>query len=70
MDSLGDDPEGLGFDMPMLMNQQNQMFGSYGNEGSPMPSGLAGPSFQDDAMMGSTEDQNDAKRRRIARVSL
>lgn len=68
MEGLGDGTEGLGFGMPMLMNQQPHLFGAYGQDGSPVQSVL--PAFQDEPSMSTGEDQNDAKRRRIARVRI
>ncbi|KAF9886071.1 hypothetical protein FE257_012006 [Aspergillus nanangensis] len=68
MDGMGEAPEGMGFDMPMLMNQQSHIFGAYGHEGSPMPSMLQNPTFENDSSMGMGDDSNDAKRRRIARA--
>lgn len=68
MEGIGDGSDGMGFDMPMLMNQQPQFFGAYGQDGSPVPSVLPGQTFQDEPSMGVGDDQNDAKRRRIARV--
>ena len=68
MEGIGDGSDGMGFDMPMLMNQQPQFFGAYGQDGSPVPSVLPGQTFQDEQSMGVGDDQNDAKRRRIARV--
>lgn len=65
---MGDGPDGMGFDMPMLMNQQSNLYGPYAHDASPVPPGLAGPSMNDEPVMGSGEDHNDAKRRRIARV--
>lgn len=69
MDGMGEAPDGMGYDMPMLMNQQPHLFGHYAHENSPMLSGLANPSYENEPTMGATEDNNDAKRRRIARVS-
>ncbi|PYI07288.1 fungal-specific transcription factor domain protein [Aspergillus sclerotiicarbonarius CBS 121057] len=68
MDGIGEAPDGMGFDMPMLMNQQQQFFGAYGPDGSPMASAHQNLSFQDDPSMGAGDDSNDAKRRRIARA--
>lgn len=73
MDSLGDGPEGaMGFDMPMMMNQQHQQQpqfypppAAYPQDASPV---LGGPILNDDAAMGTGEEHSDAKRRRIARV--
>lgn len=70
MEGIGDAPDGMGFDMKMMVNQQpNPYGGTFAQDASPVYSGLPGPSFQDDPAMGMGEDQNDAKRRRIARVS-
>ncbi|PYH95542.1 fungal-specific transcription factor domain protein [Aspergillus ellipticus CBS 707.79] len=67
MDGIGDAPEGMGFDMPMLMNNQQQFFGAYGPDGSPI--GMQqNMSYQDDPSMGAGDDSNDPKRRRIARA--
>lgn len=68
MEGMGDGTEGLGFDMPMLMNQQSHLFGAYSQDGSPVQTVL--PAFQDEPSMSTGEDQNDAKRRRIARVRM
>ncbi|KAL2868653.1 transcription factor atrR [Aspergillus lucknowensis] len=67
MDGIGDGPNGMGFDMPMLMNQQASFFGAYGHDGSPVTAALPNPTFNDDPSMG-TDDNNDPKRRRIARA--
>jgi hypothetical protein len=69
MDGIGDGPNGMPFDMPMLMNQQTPLFGAYGHDGSPVTAALPNPSFHDDPSMG-LDDNNDPKRRRIARVSV
>lgn len=68
MDGMGEAPEGMGFDMPMLMNQRPNIYGSFPQDASPMSHGLPGPSLNDEPTMGTAEDNNDAKRRRIARV--
>jgi hypothetical protein len=68
MEGLGGDPEGMAFDMPMLMNQPPQIFGAYNPDGSPVPASLSGPLFHDDPNMHTGDESNDAKRRRIARV--
>lgn len=68
MEGMGDTTDGMGFDMPMLMNQQPQFLGAYGQDASPVPSVFQNATFQDDPATGTGEDQNDAKRRRIARV--
>ncbi|KAL3488492.1 fungal-specific transcription factor domain-containing protein [Aspergillus germanicus] len=67
MDGIGDGPNGMPFDMPMLMNQQTPLFGAYGHDGSPVTAALPNPSFHDDPSMG-LDDNNDPKRRRIARA--
>lgn len=69
MDGIGDGTDGMGFDMPMLMNQQPHLFGAYNHDGSPINSALPNPTFNDDPAMGLGDDSNDPKRRRIARVS-
>ncbi|KAL6237640.1 hypothetical protein BDW75DRAFT_203236 [Aspergillus navahoensis] len=70
MDGIGDGPgpNGMGYDMPMLMNQQTPIFRAYGSEGSPVTTALQNPSFHDEASMGIGDENNDAKRRRIARA--
>lgn len=68
MEGIGDATDGMGFDVPMMMNQQPSFLGAYGQDTSPVPSVFPGATFQDDAGMGLGDDQNDAKRRRIARV--
>ncbi|PKY06546.1 fungal-specific transcription factor domain protein [Aspergillus campestris IBT 28561] len=67
MDGMGEGSEGMGFDMPMLMNQQPNLFGAYGPEGSPMNSALPNHAYDDAALMAG-DDANDSKRRRIARA--
>lgn len=69
MDGIGDGTESMGFDMPMLMNQQPHLFGSYGHDGSPVAPIFSNPTFQDEPSIGAADDNSDAKRRRIARVS-
>ncbi|KKK21593.1 fungal specific transcription factor domain protein [Aspergillus rambellii] len=68
MDGMGDGSNGMGYDMPMLMNQQTPLFGAYGHDGSPVTVGLPNPTFLDESSMGVGDDNNDAKRRRIARA--
>ncbi|KAE8148698.1 fungal-specific transcription factor domain-containing protein [Aspergillus avenaceus] len=71
MDGMGEGSDGMGFDMPMLMNQQPHIFGAYnpdGSHGSPMNSVLQNSNFNDESAMGAVDDNNDAKRRRIARI--
>lgn len=70
MEGMGDTADGMGFDVPMMMNQQQQFLGAYGQDTSPVPSVFPGATFQDDSAMGMGDDQNDAKRRRIARVGV
>lgn len=57
----------LGFDLPGVVNQPPQIFGGFNPDGSPVPPALPGPIFQDHGDLGSADD-NDPKRRRIARV--
>lgn len=53
---------------PPLTNQPPQIFGSYMADGLPnLPPDMAGQIFSDPNLL--LEDPNDAKRRRIARVS-
>lgn len=52
----------------MMMNQPPQIFGAYNADGSPVPPSLPGPIFSDDNNAGNAEENNDVKRRRIARV--
>ena len=70
MDTLGGgDASGMGFEMPIVMNQPPQIFGAYNPDGSPVPPSLPGLLFSDDQMTGgSLDESSDAKRRRIARV--
>lgn len=71
MDGMGEGPDGMGFDMPMLMNQQPHLFGGYSRDssrGSPLNNVLSNPTYNEEPGMAG-EDNNDAKRRRIARVS-
>ncbi|KAL2810404.1 fungal-specific transcription factor domain-containing protein [Aspergillus granulosus] len=66
MDGIGDVPSGMGFEMPMLMNQQTPLFGAYGHDGSPVTASLPNPTFHDDPI--GVDDNSDPKRRRIARA--
>lgn len=66
MNGLGDG-DGMGFDMGMMNQQQQQLFGSYLNDGSQM-SMPGGSMYADDSTMAAGDESNDAKRRRIARV--
>lgn len=47
-----------------------QIFGNSNSDGSPIVPSLPGPVFGEDNSMGNADDNNDAKRRRIARVCL
>ncbi|KAE8359549.1 fungal-specific transcription factor domain-containing protein [Aspergillus caelatus] len=70
MDGMGEGPDGMGFDMPMLMNQQPHLFGGYNHDssrGSPLNNVLSNPTYNEEHGMAG-EDNNDAKRRRIARA--
>jgi hypothetical protein len=55
------------FDMPGIVNKPPQIFGGFNPDGSPALPVLPGPIFQDHGDVGSADD-NDPKRRRIARV--
>ena len=70
MDHLRVDPGGFhvhGMPPPQLANQPPQIFGTYLHDGMPvMPPDLQ-MGFDPSSLMG---DENEAKRRRIARVSL
>ncbi|KAL4944783.1 hypothetical protein BDV06DRAFT_186464 [Aspergillus oleicola] len=68
MDGIGDGPNGMGYDMPIFTNQQTPIFGAYNHDGSPVTASLPNPSFGDENSMGIGDDNNDAKRRRIARA--
>jgi hypothetical protein len=57
----------IAFDVPGTLNQPPQIFGGFNSDGSPAPPVLPGPIFQDHGDVGSA-DENDPKRRRIARV--
>jgi hypothetical protein len=57
----------IGFDVPGIVNQPPQIFGGFNSDGTPAPPVLTGPIFQDHGDVGSADD-NDPKRRRIARV--
>ncbi|KAI1981659.1 hypothetical protein LOZ51_002362 [Ophidiomyces ophidiicola] len=61
----GGKPDGPDFDMSQLAGQPPQMFGH--SEGSPAPPTM-GSVYSEEQMMGGLEDNNDAKRRRIARA--
>lgn len=68
MNGLGGVSEGMGFDMPMLMNQSQQFFGGPNPDASPVPPVMPAPAYHDDSNMGTGDESNEAKRRRIARV--
>lgn len=57
----------IGFDAPRISTQPPQIFGGFNPDGSPAAPVLPGPIFQDHGDVGSADD-NDPKRRRIARV--
>jgi hypothetical protein len=56
----------ISFGLPGIVNQPPQIFG-FNADGSPAAPTLPGPIFQDHGDTGSADD-NDPKRRRIARV--
>lgn len=67
MDHLGNGSDAYGFDMPSnLMSQPPQIFGAYNPDGSPAQAALSGSIFGDNEA--GSMDENDPKRRRIARV--
>lgn len=71
MDHIRVDPGGFqipGMHPPQLMNQPPQIFGAYTHDGMPvLPHELAAQmAFDPSALL---DDANEAKRRRIARVS-
>ena len=70
MEGIEENTDGAGFDMSMLMGQQPQLFGNYGQDGTynQDSSAFQGQYYQDDTPLGGNEDSNDPKRRRIARV--
>jgi hypothetical protein len=65
MESLGEDTEGLAFETLTMINQPAQVLDGYNPGPSPV---VPGSTFQDDSMVGTSDEINDAKRRRIARV--
>lgn len=69
MEGLGEDTDAPRYDIPTMMNQPPQIFGSHNADGSPVPASLPGPIFSDDHTAGNTEENSDVKRRRIARVN-
>jgi len=69
MEQTADGSDGYGFDLSSnYMSQPPQIFGAYNPDGSPVPPVLSGSIFGDSNEQGSV-DENDPKRRRIARVS-
>ena len=69
MEQIADGNDSYGFDMSSnYMSQPPQIFGAYNPDGSPVPPVLSGSIFGDSNEQGSVDD-NDPKRRRIARVS-
>lgn len=70
MDQLGGpgNSEGMGFEMPTIVNQPPQIFGASNADGSPITATLPGPLFSEDQYAGGLDDASDAKRRRIARA--
>ena len=69
MEQIADGNDSYGFDMSSnYMSQPPQIFGAYHPDGSPVPPVLSGSIFGDSNEQGSV-DENDPKRRRIARVS-
>jgi hypothetical protein len=67
MEGIEGDSESMGFEMPSLITQSSQIFPNYSTAGSPIQYGPPGSALQDDPATG-TPEENDAKRRRIARV--
>lgn len=55
------------FEVPGIVNPAAQIFGGFRHDGSTTPPVLPGPIMQDHGDSGSA-DENDSKRRRIARV--
>ena len=69
MEQPGDSNDAYGFDMSSnFMSQPQQIFGACNPDGSPVQPVLSGSIFGDSNEQGSM-DENDPKRRRIARVS-
>ena len=67
MDHLGG-ADSYDFDIPSnLMSQPTQIFGAYNPDGSPVQPNLSSSMFGDNE--GGSVDENDPKRRRIARVN-
>jgi hypothetical protein len=67
MEQTADSNDSYGF-ASNYMPQPPQIFGAYNPDGSPVPAVLSGSIFGDGNEQGSV-DENDPKRRRIARVS-
>lgn len=62
--------DSLGYDISQFMPQQPpQIFGGYNSDGTPLPATLPPGAYFGDLNDGSI-DENDPKRRRIARVRL
>jgi hypothetical protein len=60
--------DSLGYDISQFMPQQPpQIFGGYNSDGTPLPATLSAGAYFGDLNDGSI-DENDPKRRRIARV--
>jgi hypothetical protein len=60
--------DSLGFDMSQFVSHQTpQMFGAYNPDGTPIPTSLPSGNYMSDYNDG-LGDENDPKRRRIARV--
>ena len=58
--------DGMGYDTSAFSQQPPQMFGGYNPDGSPMPPVLPPGNYFSDGL--DMYDENDPKRRRIARV--
>ncbi|EER23328.1 hypothetical protein D8B26_001423 [Coccidioides posadasii str. Silveira] len=61
-------PDGADFDLSQITGQPPQIFGAPNTDTSPIPPTQSAAAFSEDQMMGGVEDNNDAKRRRIARA--
>ncbi|KMP01798.1 hypothetical protein CIHG_05875 [Coccidioides immitis H538.4] len=61
-------PDGADFDLSQITGQPPQIFGAPNSDTSPIPPTQPAAAFSEDQMMGGVEDNNDAKRRRIARA--
>ncbi|EEP80649.1 conserved hypothetical protein [Uncinocarpus reesii 1704] len=64
----GGKPDGADFDLSQITTQPPQIFGASNPDGSPVQPAPPGTAFSEDQLMGSMDDNNDAKRRRIARA--